>query len=99
MAAEKQKFHNGESFNLFHWRTSNQKEIDLIIDFGMSNTMIEIKASETYRPSFHKTLSSFSFDNSEKIVVYQGKTDEKIEGIWAYNYKDFLLDYLENREK
>lgn len=88
----KQILHRGLNCNLYFYRTNHGDEIDLIIERGMKVDMIEIKASHTYRSGFHKTLEKYDFGESKKTVVYQGKNAEKTEGLFARNYKSFLLD-------
>ena len=90
----KQILHRGLNCNIYFYRTNHGDEIDLIIERGMKVDLIEIKASFTYRSGFHKTLEKYDFGESKKIVVYQGKDMEKTDGIYAYNYKSFLLEYL-----
>ncbi len=48
----------GKSFDTFFWRTSNGREIDLVLDFGSEIWAIEIKLSST--PDYHdmETLNS-----------------------------------------
>ncbi len=92
----KQVLHNGINSNLYFYRTNHGDEIDLIIEQGMRVDMIEIKASVTYRSAFHKTLGNYDFGQSKKTIVYQGMDAEKIDGIYARNYKSFLLEHLKS---
>jgi len=85
--------YEGQTAKLFFFRTSHGDEIDLVVDLGNKIDLIEIKASETYRPVFHKTLEKLDFRASAKIVVYQGKTNQVLENISAINYSDFLSGY------
>lgn len=71
-------------------RTNHGDEIDLIIDHRNKIELIEIKASETYHPGFHKTLEKFDLASATKNVIFQGKTMNAIENITAWNYSDFL---------
>ncbi len=92
----KQILHSGLNCNMYFYRTSHGDEVDLIVEQGMKVDMIEIKASVTYRSGFHKTLENYDFGKSKKIVVYQGEDAEKTEGIYAYNYRSFLLEHLKS---
>ena len=83
--------HEGTNANLFFLRTNHGDEIDVIVDHGNKTDLIEIKASETYRPAFHKTLEKYNFMATSKSVVFQGKTIQVLENIKAWNYSDFLL--------
>jgi hypothetical protein len=86
----KRSFHNGQNEKIYYFRTNHGDEIDVIIDHGNKIDLIEIKASETYRPAFHNTLEKLDFGSSTKFVVYQGKTNKVIENIVAWNYSEFL---------
>jgi len=52
MVAEllKHKFNHNRNYELYFYRDSNANEIDLLLDFGISRTMIEFKATATPRP-------------------------------------------------
>jgi predicted AAA+ superfamily ATPase len=84
--------HEGQIASLFFLRTNHGDEIDVIIDHGNKIDLIEIKASVTYRPGFHKTLEKFNIPSASKHVVYQGKTNKIPGNITAWNYSDFLLE-------
>jgi len=90
----KQILHKGLNCNLYFYRTNHGDEIDLLIERNMKVDMIEIKSSFTYRSNFHKTLDKYDFGESKKVVVYRGKDEEKTEGIYAKNYKSFLLGHF-----
>ena len=92
----KQILHSGLNCNMYFYRTNHGDEVDLIVEQGMKVDMIEIKASVTYRSGFHKTLENYNFGKSKKMVVYQGEDAEKTEGIYAHNYKSFLLEHLKS---
>jgi predicted AAA+ superfamily ATPase len=86
----KRNYHEGQNMKLYYFRTNHGDEIDMVIEHGNKIDLIEIKASETYRPSFHKPLEKFDFGSGNKFVVYQGKTNKVIENIVALNYSEFL---------
>jgi hypothetical protein len=50
--------------DLYYLRTSNDDEIDLIIDRGLTIEMVEIKASMTWRPDQMKTSKRFAGEAS-----------------------------------
>jgi uncharacterized protein len=52
----KENFNRGEKFELYFWRDNHQKEIDLIVDFGISQFGIEVKASQTIHEKFFEGL-------------------------------------------
>ncbi|MFN0032975.1 MAG: ATP-binding protein [Flavobacteriales bacterium] len=66
--------------NLFHWRESNQIEVDLLIDNGSKQIGLEIKSGNTFHPDFVKSLKSWNTFSGQKggIVVYGGRTERTI---------------------
>lgn len=86
----KQLYHSGSGVRMFFFRTSHGEEIDVILDHGDRADLIEIKASHSYRPLFHKILERLDFGRGSKRIVYQGKTTEIIDDIVAFNYMEFL---------
>jgi predicted AAA+ superfamily ATPase len=86
----KRKYHKGLNFDMYFLRTSHGDEIDLILDHGQTTKLIEIKASETYKPVFHKTLEKFDIGNSEKSVIYQGVSKNVLKDLKSWNYIDYL---------
>lgn len=62
------------------FRDTNQKEIDLIIEWGGKTVPIEIKASQTISSSFFDTLTWFQEETNQKTeptVVYGGDSNQK----------------------
>lgn len=62
---------------LYHWRDSNRKEIDLIIEKGgKPYYLIEIKSSATFRPEAFSTIDSIALEMGvpceRRFVVYGG---------------------------
>lgn len=62
---------------LHHWRDSNRKEIDLIIEKGgKPYYLIEIKSSATFRPEAFSTIDSIALEMGvpceRRFVVYGG---------------------------
>ncbi len=50
----------GKQAPLYFWRDSNQHEIDLLIDRGISLQPVEIKLSSTYQQDYFKQLNWFA---------------------------------------
>jgi predicted AAA+ superfamily ATPase len=86
----KSMLHHGTFASLFFIRTSHDDEIDLVIDFGNSVKVIEIKASHTYKSHYHKALNKLSEKTWSKHIVYQGETTQVVQDIKAWNYRDFF---------
>lgn len=70
---KKQLFHRDSSNKIYYFRSSNQEEVDLIIDHGEKKSFIEIKYSATFKPSMVKTLLKFSDDNHQLYLIYNGQ--------------------------
>ena len=69
------------TFSFF--KDTNQNEIDLIIELGITSIPLEIKSSLSIKPEFFKTASWFTNKTTESrkpIIVYGG--NEKQE--WSY---------------
>ncbi len=92
----KQIQHRGLNSQMYFLRTNHGDEIDLIIEHGQSADLVEIKASQTYRSGFQKTLGKYQIGTSRKIVVYQGEDAVKTDDVTAMNYRSFLLNYLQH---
>ena len=52
----KEKFNGREKFELYFWRDNHQKEIDVIVDWGISQYGVEVKASQTIHEKFFNGL-------------------------------------------
>lgn len=87
--------------SLSFFRDSNQKEIDLIIEFNNKITPIEIKASQTIDSSFFDTPTWFKeTTNSQEspIVIYGGDQNQTRTQGKAISWKklDTFIDTLNN---
>lgn len=67
--------HHGLPTSLYYLRTSNQTEVDLVIDDGQRLIMAEIKKSATFSPRFLKPIRQLSQNGqlAEGILIYQGE--------------------------
>jgi predicted AAA+ superfamily ATPase len=92
----KQILHNGLNYKLYFYRTSHGEEIDLIIDRGFVNDLVEIKASVIYRPGFQSVFSKINLPDTTRSVVYQGENLDKTDNVRALNYLTFLKDFIKN---
>jgi len=52
----KTNYNLGEPYELYFWRDNHQKEIDLIIDWGLRQFAVEIKSSSTIQEKYFDTL-------------------------------------------
>ena len=63
----KSRFNKAQRSNLFYFRDSTGNEIDVLLDHGATQTVIEIKSGETLNDSFFKNLAYF-----EKLTRQNG---------------------------
>jgi len=72
-------YNAGDRPPFYHWRDSNQREIDLLLDLGIAIQPIEIKSGSTYRDDFFKHLAWFTELSPIPIetptVIYGGDQD------------------------
>jgi uncharacterized protein len=73
----KEKFNGGEKFELYFWRDNHQKEIDVIVDWGISQYGVEVKASQTIHEKFFDGLKYWQNLTKSPFgslyLVYSGK--------------------------
>ncbi len=75
----KKYYNKGLEPNLYYWRDSNNREIDLIIESGGEIAYgVEIKSSTTMNLDYFKNLNSIgdemNLPTNRRIVVYGGKS-------------------------
>jgi uncharacterized protein len=72
-------YNTGARPPFYHWRDSNQREIDLLLDHGATIQPIEIKSGSTYRDDFFKHLTWFTelspIPVETPTVIYGGEQD------------------------
>ncbi len=78
VVAELQKAYatHAEEPALYFWRDQHGHEIDIVIDQGLALHPVEIKAGQTFRPEWLKTLAWFNrlqMQNTDASVVYAGQ--------------------------
>lgn len=67
----KQYKNHGQQASFYYWRDSNGNEIDLVIDKGEEVQLIEMKASETVKADFLKSLHYLDqLDHQEKLAHF-----------------------------
>jgi len=73
----KSNFNSGEQFGLYFWRDNHRKEIDVILESGMKQSGIEIKAGKTVRSDAFAGLeywrSLAKADDPSTYLVYAGE--------------------------
>lgn len=94
LEALKTRYNKGQTPNLYFYRDSNGKEIDLLYKTGNDLTGIEIKSASTWNSGFKKTLKSFSDKQKQlhkSFVVFNGEHRLFSDGIEAINYRQVDL--------
>lgn len=90
LEAFKARYNQGLKPNLYFFRDSQGKEIDLLYNSGRELSGIEIKSSSTWNNSFKQALARFS-DSYHLLVgsyvVYSGENRMFSDGVEAVNYK------------
>lgn len=91
---------NGE---MYFYRDSNNKEVDLVIDLGSNALLpVEIKSSSRPASSFVDNLESFrqAMDKKDNIsilaghVIYAGFGRHEVRGVQYRSWADFSLDEI-----
>lgn len=91
LEAVKSRYNQGLKSNLYFFRDSQGKEIDLLYKTGGKLTAMEIKSSSTWDNSFKRALQHFSkaiHPLAKSYIVYSGENRVFSDGITAVNYKD-----------
>ena len=88
---KKQLIHSTNYSRMYFYRTSNQVEIDLLIEDGFNLQMIEIKNSKTFRPKMLKPMESIIRGNDTGYLLYQGAEFSYTKGINVWPYYKYLL--------
>jgi len=76
--------------NLYYLRTSNQDEVDLIIDRKSYREFIEIKFSKTFKLRMVQTIEKFLEPDDKGYLLYNGVEFPYKKNIEILNYKDYL---------
>jgi hypothetical protein len=88
----KNKYNHFLPYQLYHYRDSNQNEVDLLLDFSTHVDAIEIKSSGTFDTSFLKGLNHIRKLLPQKIrnttVCYSGDMEQTIGSNKIVNYKN-----------
>lgn len=88
----KNKYNKFKSYQLYHYRDSNNNEVDLILDYSTHLDAIEIKSSQTFDKSFLKGLNHIREVLPQRIrnttVCYSGEVEQEVAGNRLVNYKN-----------
>ena len=84
MEALKQRYNALQQADLFFYRDQGGHEVDLLLDHGLRVQAVEIKASQTFHPSFLKGLRYYVELNDSSVrnaVIYGGEKRLTVQGI------------------
>ena len=73
----KYKLNHNRNFELYFYRDSNKNEIDLLLDFGVSLKLLEIKATATPRPEHLATIKKVAAEFKAETGYLVALTDKK----------------------
>ena len=83
----KSYYHTGQRPDLYFFRDSNKKEVDVILEVGQKVIPIEIKSAQTFNESLFKGLNYFNKCSqgaaSQTVLIYGGDQSVK--------YKDHIV--------
>lgn len=88
----KNKYNRFKPYQLYHYRDSNNNEVDLILDYTTHLDAVEIKSSQTFDKSFLKGLNYIRELLPQKIrnttVCYSGEMEQTVGDSKLVNYKN-----------
>lgn len=86
----KKELHQATQNEFYFMKTSDKKEVDLIVDHKQYREMIEIKKTATFRPAHAKTIELFIQENDKGYILYNGDNYPYRDDIQVINYREFL---------
>jgi hypothetical protein len=90
----KNKYNYFRSYQLYHYRESNNNEVDLILDFSTHLDAFEIKSEKTFDKSFLIGLNHISGIFPLKVrnttVCYSGDMEQTIGNNKLVNFKNIV---------
>lgn len=92
----KHRFNRGQTDNLYFFRDSKGNEVDLILDYGMHLSPVEIKSGQTVVSDFFKGIKyiqRISDQINEPYLIYGGKESRNQEGVQVVSWME--IDSLE----
>jgi len=87
----KYKLNHNRNYELYFYRDSNANEIDLLLDFGISRTMIEFKATATPRPEHLSNIKKLGTELKAAkgyLVTLAGKREQAGKDILILPWRD-----------
>ena len=91
----KSRLNKAKDPNLFFYRDSHKKEIDILFEKNRDLVPLEIKSSATYNSDLIKNLSFFfksvSPDSESGYLVYSGESGSLADKVQGLNFKSASL--------
>ena len=83
--------HTASDAQLYHLRTHDGAEIDLIIDHNTSLELFEIKKSSTFTPKMIQTLKAYTNDTeSTGYLLYSGELNTQQDNVNIMHFSNYL---------
>lgn len=93
----KQRYHQGESANLYFYRDKSQHEVDVVQVEGMRLRGYEIKSGTTFHPDWLRNLNYLRELMPESVVstqvIYDGSEQQTSVFNGLINYRDFMQEF------
>lgn len=91
---EMKKFYSNRNIKgqLYYLRNKTGQEIDILIDKGATQTLIELKSSKTFNDAYLKNIEYWTsyFENSTNALIYAGdRSGFRYKNTNILNWKDF----------
>lgn len=87
---KKKLLHEARNSELFYIRTSDQTEIDLIIDNKDSQIYVEIKKTASFKSKMISALKKYTQNKEKAYLVYNGVSEQFNQNINIIHYSEFL---------
>jgi hypothetical protein len=90
----KSKYNHFRNCQLYFYRDSNEREVDLLLDYGSRIDAIEIKSTQTFDKSFLKQLNHLReimpVKTGNTFVCYTGETEMNVGNSRLVNFRNIF---------
>jgi hypothetical protein len=90
----KKELSNDTRSGLYYFRTSNQEEIDLIVDRKVNKELIEIKSGKSFSSKMTSSIEKFLEPKDIGYLLFRGEEFQYKHNVKVLNYKDYLNLHL-----
>lgn len=87
----KRRLHAGKTNNLYFWRDNTGHEVDLLLDFGLHQSAVEIKLGKTITSDYFKGLkfwNKISGSTGGKVIYGGEHSQNRSDGFTAVAFRD-----------